>query len=104
MVYGAQISSGIHRRLLVWPSLVNTAGLTSPALSRKGKRDMAMKTRLASVLLALVVAVAAMLLALGGPLANPAKTQVVFPPTLDREFLSATTSEADPLFPMTKAR
>ena len=53
---------------------------------------MAMTTRLRAVLLALVVAVAAMLLALVGPLAKPAKTQEAAPPTLDRELLIAVIS------------
>ena len=52
---------------------------------------MAMTTRLGSVLLALMVAVAAMLLALVGPLAKPAKTQDAAPSTLDGENLDAET-------------
>jgi hypothetical protein len=51
------------------------------------------------VLLALVVAVAAMLCALVGPTAKPAKSQVVAPPTLDTEGLAAQTSNADPPIP-----
>ena len=48
---------------------------------------MAMTTRLGAVLLALVMA--AMLLALVGPMAKPAKTQDGSPPTLDGETLDA---------------
>ena len=54
---------------------------------------MTVKTGLRAVLVALVLAVAAMLLALVGPMANPAKTQVVSPPTLDGENLEALTTE-----------
>jgi hypothetical protein len=58
---------------------------------------MAMRTRLGAVLLALVLA--ALLLALVGPMAKPAKSQVVAPPTLDGESLEAQTSNGDPSLP-----
>jgi hypothetical protein len=77
-------------RLASVGTLYNTAGLTSPALS-EGKRDMAKTTRFGAVLLALVLAAAAMLLALVGPLAKPAKTQGVAPPTLTGDSLNAVT-------------
>jgi hypothetical protein len=53
---------------------------------------MAMRNRVGVVLLALGLAVAAMLLALVGPLAAPAKTQVVVPQTLQGEALRAETT------------
>jgi hypothetical protein len=54
---------------------------------------MTTRIGLRAVLVALVLAMAAILLALVGPMAEPAKTQVVIPPTLDGENLEALTTE-----------
>jgi len=57
---------------------------------------MAITTRVGTVLMALVLAATAMLVALVGPLAKPAKTQGVAPSTLTGESLEAQTSIVDP--------